>query len=286
MLLFTVPAKGQQEGHYLQSATGLMNGSLPPPGEYLGIVPFAYYVDTIKGPNGGSTPANITITAPIAVISAVTKTKFLGADYGFSILVPIMNQRFTTNILPNQSFGAYGVSDIFFTPLQLGWHKSRADYLFAYTLVAPTGDFSSDQVFNTGLGMWSNLFQLGTTYYLDKAKKWNASVLSTWEVDGKKEATNVRPGSQMTLEYGFGKRILRYAMNVGVAGSYYRKLTLDSGTAIAFHDTEASIGPEVSLALPPAHVSFDVRYEPQFYVRGRTSGQFLFISISYLNLEH
>jgi hypothetical protein len=157
-LLFTLPVKGQQEGHYLQSATGLMNGSLPPPGEYLGIIPFAYYVDTIKGPNGGSIPANLTITAPIALISGVTKTKFLGADYGFSFLVPIMNQRFSTNILPNKSFGAYGVSDIFFTPLQLGWHKSRADYLFAYTLVAPTGDFSSDNVFNTGLGMWSKRY--------------------------------------------------------------------------------------------------------------------------------
>jgi len=93
-------------------------------------------------------------------MSAVTKTKFLGADYGFSFLVPIMNQRFTTNILPSRTFGAYGVSDIFFTPVQLGWHKSKADILFAYTLAAPTGDYSSDQVFNTGLGMWSNMFQL------------------------------------------------------------------------------------------------------------------------------
>lgn len=286
-LLCVVPAEGQQNGHYLEAATGLMNGSLPPPGLYLGLVPFEYYVDSIKGPKGGSIPANITISAPIAAISAVTKTKFLGADYGFSVLVPIMSQRFSTNIFPNRTFeSGYGVSDIFFTPLQLGWHKPKADFLFSYTLVAPTGDFSSDQFFNNGLGMWSNIFQLGTTYYLDKTKKWNASVLSTWEVDGTKKANGVRPGSQMIFEYGFGRRILHYAMNVGVAGSYYRKLTLDSGTNIAFHDQENSLGPEVSLVLPPAHVSFDVRYEPQFAVRGRTSGQFLVISISYLNLEH
>ena len=174
-LLCDVPAKGQQNGHYLTAATGLMNGSLPPPGLYIGLVPFEYFVDSIRGPNGGSIPANITINAPIAVISAVTKTKCLGADYGFSVLVPIMNQRFSTNISPNRTFGGgYGVSDIFFTPLQLGWHRPKADFLFSYTMVAPTGDFSSDQVFNNGLGMWSNIFQLGTTYYLDKTKKWNA----------------------------------------------------------------------------------------------------------------
>jgi hypothetical protein len=168
----------------------------------------------------------------------------------------------------------------------LGWHKSKADILFAYTLAAPTGDFSSDQVFNNGLGMWSNIFQLGTTYYLDKTKKWNASLLSTWEIDGTKAGTSVKPGSQMTLEYGFGRRMFHYLVNVGVAGSYYRKLTLDSGTRLAFHDQENSVGPEISLVFPRAHLSFDVRYEPQFYVRGRTSGQFLFVSLSYLGIEH
>jgi hypothetical protein len=61
---------------------------------------------------------------------------------------------------------------------------------------------------------------------------------------------------------------------------------LDSGTAIAFHDQENSIGPEVSLTLPSAHLSFDVRYEPQFDVRAKTSGQLLAITISYLNIEH
>lgn len=96
-LLSSAPAKGQQNGHYLPAATGLTNGSLPPPGLYLGFVPFEYFVDSIKGPNGGSIPANITINAPSALISGVTKTKFLGADYGFAVLVPIMNQRFSTD---------------------------------------------------------------------------------------------------------------------------------------------------------------------------------------------
>ncbi|HEY7303970.1 MAG TPA: transporter, partial [Bryobacteraceae bacterium] len=259
-LLFTAPAKGQQSGHYLEGATGLMNGSLAPPGFYLGYVQFEYFVDSIDGPNGRSIPAHVTLSAPIAAITGVTKMKFLGADYGFAFLVPIMNQRFSTNIFPNRTFTSpYGVSDIFFTPIELGWHKSKADFLFSYTFAAPTGDFSSDQVFNSGLGMWSHMFQLGTTYYPEKTKKWNASILSTWEICSTKPATNVRPGSQMALEYGIGRRMLRYALNVGIAGSYYRKLTLDSGTGIAFHDQENSIGPEVSLTLPPAHLAFDVR---------------------------
>jgi hypothetical protein len=57
--------------------------------------------------------------------------------------------------------------------------------------------------------------------------------LFTWEICGTKTATNIKPGSQMTLECGFGRRMLSYRLNVGV-GSYNHKLTLDSGTAVAF----------------------------------------------------
>lgn len=64
----------------------------------------------------------------------------------------------------------------------LGWHKAKADYLFSYSFYAPTGDCSSDDFFNNGLGMWTHQFQLGTSYYPDKAKKWNVALLSTWEV--------------------------------------------------------------------------------------------------------
>jgi hypothetical protein len=90
----------------------------------------------------------------------------------------------------------------------------------------------------------------------------------------------------MSLEYGFGRRMFKYLVNVDVAGTYYRKLALDSGTAVTFHDQENSIGPEVSVLMPRAHLSFDVRYEPQFEVRGRTNGQLLFASLTYLGIQH
>lgn len=166
----------------------------------------------------------------------------------------------------------------------LGWHKAKADYLFSYSFYAPTGDYSSDDFFNNGLGMWTHQFQLGRSYYPDKAKKWNVALLSTWEVHTKKGGTDIKPGPGMTLEYGIGRRMFHYLINIGVAGSYYRKLALDSGTAIAFHDQENSIGPEFDAIMPKAHLGLTVRYEPQFEVRGRTSGQILMITLTYLGL--
>jgi hypothetical protein len=224
----------------------------------------------------------------MATISAVTKTKFLGADFGFSVIVPVMKERITTNLLPNVGVGTYGVSGI---SCLLNWVGTDPKQISCSPtgsagLCAPTGNYSSDQFFNTGLGMWTNQFQLGTTFYPDKTKKWNASLLSSWEINGTKSGTSIKPGPGMTLEYGFGRRMLHYTLNLGVAGSYYRKLALDSGTQVAFHDQENSIGPEVSYLIPSAHIAFDVRYERQFEVRGRTSGQIVFFSLSYIGVEH
>jgi hypothetical protein len=286
-LLVTIPASGQQVGHYLQGFGGLMSGSAAPPGYYIAAGSYNYFVDSIKGPNGGSVSAHLTVTGYLApLISGVVKTNFLGADYAFAVAPTISKQRLSSNILPSGGAGNYGMSDSFFMPLELGWHKSKADILFNYAFYIPTGDYSSDQFFNTGLGMWTHQFQLGTTYFLDKTKKWNASLLSTWEIHTKKAGTNITPGPGMTLEYSFGRRMFHYLVNVGVAGSYYRKLALDSGTFIAFHDQENSIGPELDIIAPKPHLSFTFRYEPQFEVRGRTSGPILMVVVTYLGIDH
>jgi hypothetical protein len=199
-LLFTVSARGQQIGHYLQGFGGLSGGTLAPPGYYIGTGPYLYFVDSLVGPRGGSVPNNLTVAGALTpVISAVAKTKFLGADYGFAVIPTITKQRISTNLIPSGGAGVYGAGDFVFIPVELGWHKSKADFLFTYTIYAPTGDYSSDQVFNKGLGMWTHQIQLGTTYYLDKTKKWNASLLTTWEVHSKKTGTNIRPGPYVSL---------------------------------------------------------------------------------------
>lgn len=52
-LLSSAPAKGQQNGHYLPAATGLTNGSLPPPGLYLGFFPLDFLPNRTFGGSYG-----------------------------------------------------------------------------------------------------------------------------------------------------------------------------------------------------------------------------------------
>jgi hypothetical protein len=293
LLSIRTPAAAQELGHYIQGVAGLDSGSLPPPGAFFTYLPYLYFVDSLKGRNGNTiTNANITFAIHNAVMTAVAPTKFLGADYGFSFAVPVVNQRLVNDLLPTGEVSKAGISDIYFSPLMLGWRKPRADILFTYGFYAPTGDFVAENVSNTGLGFFENQFQLGSTFHLDQAKTINAALLTTWEINQKKSGEDIKPGEMFTLEYGVGKKFLKGGLNLGASGYYYRKLTADSGSDInpvqrGIYDQALGLGPEAQLTLPvkpPFFAQFVVRYQPQFEVRGRPHGQVLIIAFSIIDL--
>lgn len=295
MILSAYPAIAQELGHYLQGAAGLDGGGSPPPGFYFTYLTYIYPVHSLVGPDGKTLlRANLTTTVPNAIFTAVVKTKFLGADYGFSFIVPYSNKRLTANILPNGGPQSGGVSDIFFQPVILGWHKKRADFMFTYGFYQTTGDFNDDTGFkNTGLGFAENQFQLGSNIAISKTQAVTLSLLSTWEINQKKVGVDIKPGPMLTLEYGLGKKFFKGALNLGASGYYYRKLSPDSGADIAdfkrgIHDQAMGLGPEVQLTLPikaPLFVQFGFRYQPQFEVRARPKGEVFVASVTLLHLS-
>jgi hypothetical protein len=90
------------------------------------------------------------------------------------------------------------------------------------------------------------------------------------------------------FEYSFGRRLLKYQMNAGVTGYAYQKLSADSGRAVSpptkgALDRSFGIGPELKYTDIKHRMAFDVRYETQFGVQTKTSGNVLVIGITYLN---
>jgi hypothetical protein len=74
----------------------------------------------------------------------------------------------------------------------------------------------------------------------------------------------------------FARRPVLDRMNIGTAGSHYRRIALDSGTPLAFHHQENSLGPKLSAVAPRSRLALGRRYERQFDIRARTSGQLFF----------
>ena len=279
----------QQSGHYLQGATGLENGSDAPPGFYAAYLPWVDKIDSFQGPNGRTLlRPDLTVVAHNIAFQMTTDKKFLGASYGFQIIFPVVNTRVVADVL-DANVQEGGLSDLFFAPIVLGWTKGKADFLLDYGFYAPTGDFDPSVALNPGLGFWEHQIQAGTTYAFDKRKLWNASALSTWEINQSKLGEDLKAGPMMNLEYSFGRRFDKYQMNAGAAGYIYKKLSADSGSdvgplASGVLDRSFGLGPEWKYTNLKWHMGFDFRYERQFGVEGKTQGNVFAIGITYLDI--
>jgi hypothetical protein len=279
----------QQLGHYIGGFTGLENGSSAPPGFYAAAFGLVEPVNSIKGANGNTVlRPDINVGGIIAAYSLVLPKKILGGDYGFAFMVPVLNTRFNSNLF-NASAESAGVSDVLFEPVGLGWQKNKADYTVNYSWYAPSGDFDPNSPLNTGLGFWEHQIQAGLTYNLDKQKLWNASGLTTWEINHSKLGTDIKPGPIFTGEYSFGRRFFKHQMNAGIVGFASQKLSPDSGSDISplvrgYLDRAFGAGGEWKYTDIKHKLAFDVRYEQEFGVELRTSGKILVFSITYLKL--
>ena len=289
VLFFGDQVPAQQSGHYIQGFTGLDNGTGAPPGVYVAYLPYIYDIDSLRGPQGTTLlKPDLTLVADNVVYQATTTKKILGADYGVAVSIPIVNTRLTANFL-NTNVQNAGVSDIYFAPIVLGWAKGKATYLLNYGFYAPSGQFDPNTSINSGLGFWEHQIQAGMGYSFDKKKLWNASALSTWEINQSKSGLDLTPGPMVNVEYSAGHRFDQYKINLGAAGYFYHKLSPDSGSDSTLLGTTAldrsfGIGPEFKYTNPVKHFSFDFRYEHQFGVQAKTQGDVYVIGITWLNI--
>jgi hypothetical protein len=297
VLAFSGTAWAQLKGHYIPGFTGLDNGSQPPPSITFAVPVYVYPTDTIKDDNGNTVGGQPQITASFTGLSVivVTNAKLFGANYGFQV-VPVdwMKSRIEARSLDVP--GSFAFSDLTVAPLWLGWHKPRADFVAGWSVFIPTGKWELGGTDNSGLGMWSNDFQFGSTIHLDDKHAWTTALLGTYEVHSHKKDSVLRAGGIFTLEGGTGKAFYRKVsgtplpqmLSVGVAYYAQMKVTSDTGTGpiadelvAGLKDHVFGIGGEMNVFLPKPKLLLGVRLVPEFGARNRTQGLTFLFTIGY-----
>ena len=289
LTLFAGLIQAQQSGHYLQGITGLDDGTVPPPGVYVTYLPWVNTALTFQGPQGNTlADLGLNIGAHNAAFQVTTRKKFLGANYDVWAIVSVANSRVLT-ATPNPMALHAGLSDVFVSPITLGWEKGKAHYLLDYGFYAPTGHFDPTKSLNPGLGFWEHQIQAGMSYSFDKAQLWNVSALSTWEINQSKIGLDLKPGPMLNVEYSLGRRFDKHKINLGAAGYTYNKLSSDSGSdatrlgSLAL-DRSFGLGPEFKYINPKRHFGFNLRYERQFAVESKTQGNVFVAGITWINI--
>src|SRR5262249_1362042 len=148
---------------------------------------YVYPTDTIKNDAGHTIGNNPQIRTSFtgASVGWVTNIKLLGANWGGEVVpADVIKARIETNFLNVP--GSFAFSDIMLHPVWLGWHKPHADFTATWGFCAPTGKWKLGGTDNSGLGMWSNDFQAGTTLHLDDRHEWTTALLATYEIHSRK----------------------------------------------------------------------------------------------------
>jgi hypothetical protein len=227
----------------------------------------------------------------------VTNAKVLGANFGGSAApIAFIKSRLEGNSLDVP--GSFKFTDIFVQPLQLGWHKARADFTVGYGLFLPTGKWELGGDDNAGLGMWSHLFQGGTTLHLDAQHQWTVSALASYEIHShKKDNDLLKVGDILTVEGGLGRTFLKLDMaggkpvpsritNVGLVYYGQFKVSGDQGGQLTpllagRKDRVFGAGLEGDVILPKSGLVFGLRVEPEFGARNRMQGWTFLLTAAY-----
>lgn len=286
-------ARAQLNGHNSLGDFGVLSGSQPAPGFYASGFYYRYHTDTIRDRNGGvvgpvipDERSEITLQALAPIAWYVSELKVLGANYGAMAVVPIANTALAAPIFGLEQETGVGLADLYVQPVNLGWHRERADFTAGLGIFAPTGRYEVDAEDNTGLGMWSFELYGGGTFFFDAAKSWHLATIAFYETHTKKKDSDIKVGDILSLEGGLGKSFREGVFVVGAAYYAQWKLSSDelgSDLPLGKHSV-FGLGPEVTLPIATKNkfiASINIRYIWEFGARTKTEGQSLIVTATF-----
>ena len=251
------------EGHYVTGVEGLQGSSVPPAGNYyLGYL-VNYDINSFRAPNDTKLKGDGKVTALVNRFVKITDTKVLGADYGFETIIPVIRTSLDIKAAALNDSDT-GVGDVYVGPLVLGWHGPQWDAVAAAGLWLDTASHNTPVA--AGKGYKSTMLTGGVTYYFDPAKSVSGSALFRFERHGKNDA-GIRPGNQLSLEWGVGKNLGAYQL--GVVGYSQWQLSEDSGPgANNLKSSKHALGAEVVYPVPGAGMFLKGAFYKEYSVEG------------------
>lgn len=214
-----------------------------------------------------------------------TGEKVLGADYAVMALFPTFIQATPAARLEvgrflgrENSGNAFGLYDLYVSPLMLTWRGDNHQFSFNYGFWAPTGG-------NTGLGYWEHQLQVGANVFVDEEQTWSLSALGTYEINTPSIRRDYTKGNYFTVEWGVVKN-LDPNITLGLVGYDTWQVSGDSGPAVGrlynpVRDYQHAIGGELTFTIPEAnYLSVGIKHLRDISSFGRLGFNSTSLSIS------
>ena len=210
--LESVQAQSVQTGHYAPGWNGTLKAGV------MAINPGIYMQNTTVFFNAGSfkdgSENTINDDETDYVLNALAmvwrpNVTLLGADVQLVATLAVGNLSGLPVLVNSDPQDApVGFTDIFFSPLSLGYHWSEFRLITAIGGFAPNGTFKSGETDNTGLGFWTLMPFTLVTYRTEMGIFKKYPLLATgglfYEIHSNQQGRDFRAGDRFTFEWSLG----------------------------------------------------------------------------------
>ncbi len=212
---------------------------------------------------------------------------FAGAHFGATATIILSKNSLESDVQGSLGEGA-GLGDLFVQPVMLGWTKGQYDWRAAYGIVAPTGRFEAGADDNVGAGYWTHALSTGITYYPSEERLNSLSVFAMYELHGKQETTDIRPGDTLTLDGSWMHVAARRGgldIQVGVAGYAQWQTTDKRGPGVTAEEASDhyrvyALGFASTVAWPERRSSISLKLFREFEARSTFEGYSVHLSVA------
>lgn len=257
------------------------SGITPPPTEIgaLGVRIVDIRSDKIKDNQGNDSAVepDLNFNAIIFAGLRMTNKEFLGARYGYGLVVPLtfssLDLSIPTPYGEKELKGSKnGLGDVQIIPMVLQWRPKPNLWIKSdFMIQVPTGDYDKGRTINPGVNHWTFQPSVNMTYISESGIEVSTSTQLNFNT--KNEDTNYRSGTDLQQDFSVGKHIGHWTFGVG--GYYLKQLTDDNAPNLT-HGNRAeakALGPAIGYVnhKSPIQTVFLHAYK-EFDVKNRTEG--------------
>jgi len=274
---------GDQSG---PGAESWMAGAVPPPGNYY-INYTTYYSGSLRNGNGDKLdgPANeVSALANVFRFLQVTDHQFLGGNYGWQVIAPLVHQRLE---LGGRSDSTTAQGDLTITPAVLSWHRGDWHWATGLDVFIPTGAYhAGEPARSVGANYWGFEPVFAATYLNENGWEASAKFMYNFKTTntGYRAAQGApsqdyRSGDEFHMDFLLGKHFGPWG--VGVSGYYLQQTTDDKidGQSVAASPAWSEgrrgrvlgLGPSVSYA-SKSGLQFVGQWQHETLVQNRFGG--------------
>lgn len=286
MLSLAQPASAQELGNKLLGAIGVNAGTQPEPGLYLLDRLVFYSAGQLHDRHGDRLPVKSLDVDVVANVLGLSFTVRHASNPYFTAAIGAPLAHIGVNAdHPQLAVDESGFGDFFVQPLKLGARFERFDVVVSYTFYVPSGRFEPRRP-SIGRGYWTNEFSLGGAFYADPKRTRRASLLASYDINGRKRGIDITRGNLFQVQGGAGARVAG-PIDLGIAGFALWQVTDNRGAELpdivrGARTRAFGLGPELGITLPAIRTRVDLRSEWEFGVRSRQEGWIFVASASFL----